>query len=121
VLIGSTEEPEAGFVKENTAAAVDELLDFALSLVPALAGAAIIKTWSGLRPGSLDGMPSLGRVGDFANLFLAAGHFRAGIQLSPATALVMSDLLLGRAPLIALDEFRPGREPRQPVRTAFHS
>lgn len=121
ILIGSTEEPEAGFVKANTTEAVEELVDFAASLAPALQGAAIVKTWSGLRPGSLDGLPSLGRVGDLANLYLAAGHFRAGIQLSPATGRVMADLLLDRSSPIALDDFRPGREPGRPVRVVFHS
>ncbi len=121
ILVGSTEEPEAGFVKANTTEAVEALLDFAVSLAPALQGATIVKTWSGLRPGSLDGLPSLGRVGGLANLYLAAGHFRAGIQLSPATARVMADLLLDRPTSIALDDFRPGREPGRPVRVVFHS
>ena len=38
ILIGSTEE-HAGFEKQNTAAAVSELIDFAVHLVPALARA----------------------------------------------------------------------------------
>jgi glycine oxidase len=121
VLIGSTEEPEAGFNKQNTPEAVDGLLEFGITLVPALAGAEIVKTWAGLRPGSLDGLPSLGRAGDFQNLFLAAGHFRAGIQLSPATGLVLSELLLDKSPSLPLDDFRPGREPGAPLRPIFHS
>ena len=121
VLVGSTEEPEAGFVKATTPEAIDGLLDFAVSLVPALAGARMVSSWAGLRPGSADGRPSLGRVGDIGNLYLAAGHFRAGIQLSPATAEIMSDLLLDREPAIDLADFRPGRKPGPFVRPAFHS
>lgn len=121
VLIGSTEEPEAGFVKENTPDAIDNLLDFAVELAPALAGATLVKTWAGLRPGSQDGLPSIGKVSNFRNLFLASGHFRAGIQLSPATALVMSDLLLDRPARLAIDDFRPGRLPGPVKRPTFHS
>jgi glycine oxidase len=34
------------------------------------------------------------------NVFVAAGHYRAGIQLSIGTGLLMKDLLLGRQPEI---------------------
>ena len=121
ILIGSTEEPEAGFVKDTTAEAIAKLLEFARNLVPALATADVVKCWAGLRPGSRDGRPSIGHVMGFRNLFVAAGHFRAGIQLSPATALLMSELLTGKTASIQLDDFLPGRERVNPVRSAFRS
>jgi glycine oxidase len=108
VLVGSTEE-DAGFEKQTTAAAIRELLDFAMSLVPELANAPVERCWAGLRPGSADGMPFLGRVPGCDNLFVAAGHYRAGIQLSPATGLVMKQLLLGQPTAVALDAFRLDR------------
>jgi glycine oxidase len=53
----------------------------------------------------------LGAVPGFENLFIAAGHFRAGIQLSPGTGLVMKELLLGQPLTVPLDGFRPHRVP----------
>jgi glycine oxidase len=120
VLIGSTEE-DAGFAAYTTAAAIAGLLDFAVKLVPELAQAAVERCWAGLRPGSADGKPFLGTVPGFENLFIAAGHFRAGIQLSPATALVMKEVLLGEKPTIALDDFRLDRALDPPARPAFRS
>ena len=120
VLVGSTEE-DAGFDARPTAAAIAGLLAFAAELVPSLAGAAVERCWAGLRPGSPDGLPFLGRVPGFSNLFIAAGHFRAGIQLSPGTAQVMTDLLLGREPVVPLEAFRLDRPPAPPERTAFRS
>ncbi len=108
VLVGSTEEHVA-FDKRTTAGAIRGLLDFAIGLVPALAGAPPERCWAGLRPGSPDGRPFLGPVPGAANLFVAAGHFRAGIQLSPATGTVMTELLLGRAPSLPLEAFRLDR------------
>jgi glycine oxidase len=108
VLVGSTEE-DSGFDKQTTAAAIGELLKLAIALVPGLAEAHLERCWAGLRPGSPDGLPFLGAVPGYDNLFLAAGHFRAGIQLSPGTALVMSELLLGRAPTVPLETFRLDR------------
>jgi glycine oxidase len=108
VLVGSTEE-DAGYDKRTTAAAVRELLEFAFALVARLAEAQVERTWAGLRPGSPDGMPFLGPVPGHANVYVAAGHFRAGIQLSPATGLVMKELLLGKPLTIPLDPFRLDR------------
>src|SRR5262249_23926170 len=108
VLAGSTEE-DVGYVKQTTDAAVADLTALARQLVPALNSAPIETTWAGLRPGSADGLPTLGPHPDFGNLYLAAGHFRAGIQLSPATGLVMAESLRGRPTTIPLTDFRLDR------------
>jgi glycine oxidase len=108
VLAGSTEE-EVGFDKRTTEEAISDLQSFARSLVPALAEAHVEQTWAGLRPGSLDGLPYLGPLPGLANGFIAAGHFRSGLCLSPATAVVMSQLVRDEAPQIELAPFRAGR------------
>lgn len=101
VLIGSTEE-DVGFVKENTAEGVSGLLDFSRSLVPSLAKAEVVRTWAGLRPGSPDELPLLGAVPGFSNLFVGAGHFRSGLQMSPGTATILADLLMDITPAVSL-------------------
>jgi glycine oxidase len=92
-LLGSTAE-RIGFEKRVTAGAVARLLAAATRLFPALEGAAFLRAWSGLRPGTPDGLPVLGR-GPLPGLFLATGHFRNGILLAPVTALALADLLTG--------------------------
>ena len=96
VLLGSTVEL-AGFRKAVTAEAVERLISAALALVPALRSAQFLSAWSGLRPGTPDGLPLLGESG-VPGLALATGHFRNGILLAPATALVIADLLTARTP-----------------------
>lgn len=108
VLAGATEE-DVGFDKRTTAGAIRDLLAFAISLVPALAEIPLERSWAGLRPGSPDGLPFLGPVLGVENLYVAAGHFRAGIQLSPGTAIVLTELMLGRPPSIPLESFRLDR------------
>lgn len=120
VLVGSTEE-DAGFDKRTTAGGIAGLLRFATELVPSLAAAAVEQCWAGLRPGSADGLPSIGPVSPFDNLWVAAGHFRSGIQLSPATAQVLSAAMLGRPTALSLQPFRPDRPAAPPVRVAFRS
>jgi glycine oxidase len=105
ILVGSTEE-DVGFDKRTTALAIQDLLTLATTLVPGLAQAQVERCWAGLRPGSPDGRPFLGPVPGFDNLFIASGHFRSGIQLSPGTGLVMKELLLGLPPTVPLEAFR---------------
>jgi len=104
VLVGSTEE-DVGFDKRTTAEAIQDLLTLATTLVPGLRKAQVERCWAGLRPGSPDGRPILGPVPGFDNLFIAAGHFRSGIQLSPGTGMVTKELLLGQTATVHSDAF----------------
>jgi glycine oxidase len=121
VLVGSTEEPEAGFAKANTETAVAKLRELAAATVPALAGAEVEKCWAGLRPGSPDGLPYLGPVPGFENAFVATGHFRAGVQLSVGTARVVGELFQEQPTSVPLDAFRLDREPGTGAQPAFRS
>tara|TARA_R110002072_G_scaffold302100_1_gene483875 strand:- start:26209 stop:27363 length:1155 start_codon:yes stop_codon:yes gene_type:complete len=104
ILIGSTEE-RVGFVKQNTVDGVQSLLQFAVSIVPTLASAEIERTWSGLRPFSGREEPFICRLPGQENLFVAAGHFRSGLQMSPGTAVLVRQMLLGHEPSIAMNPY----------------
>jgi glycine oxidase len=108
VLVGSTEE-RAGFDKRNTEEAIADLIAFACALVPALAEATVERTWAGLRPATPDELPCLGPLPGYENAWVAAGHFRAGLQLSTGTAAVMSQLVRGEMPSVELETFSPAR------------
>ena len=121
VLVGSTEEPEAGFERWATPRGVGELLGFATGLFPEWAAAEVERCWAGLRPGSPDGLPFIGPVPGWDNVFVAAGHFRAGIQLSIGTGQVTAELFQGKPTSVPLDAFRLDRTPEAQVRPAFRS
>jgi len=108
ILVGATQE-EAGFDKRVTAGAIGELLAMAVDICPSLRDASLVRSWAGLRPGSPDGLPYLGRTAEYDNLFIAAGHFRSGLQMSAGTARVMRQLLLDQPTDIPLDGFRLDR------------
>jgi glycine oxidase len=120
VLVGATEE-NAGFDYRTTPAGLRDLLGEALRLCPVLAEAEVERSWAGLRPGSIDGRPYLGFAPGFRNLIVATGHRRAGLQLAPATAEVIADLVLGRAPRLDLSSFRLDRPPDEVGEGAFRS
>ncbi|HEY3568159.1 MAG TPA: FAD-dependent oxidoreductase, partial [Thermoanaerobaculia bacterium] len=90
LLIGATVE-EAGFDKHNTVEGVEDLLAFARRLFPGIGKTRLETVWAGLRPGTPDDQPILGRIPGWPVL-AATGHFRNGILLAPWTAREVSRL-----------------------------
>lgn len=108
LLLGSTVEV-AGFEKQVTVSGLASVLEVGLRLLPAIAGAPVIETWAGFRPRTPDGLPVLG-AGALPGLFLASGHFRNGILLTPITADLLTETILGRTLSIDLAPFRVDRK-----------
>jgi glycine oxidase len=108
VYVGATQE-EAGFDARATVDGIASLLALARRVLPALGGATVLATGAGLRPATPDRLPLIGRLPGWAGVSVAAGHFRNGILLAPITAELISDLLAGRTPRLALEEFDPAR------------
>jgi glycine oxidase len=96
-----------------------DLLEDARRVVPALDEYSVLETAPGLRPGSPDNGPIVGRT-RVDGLLLATGHFRNGILLAPLTADEMVRLLVagregsdvGSGPF---DAFRPDRFTDRPA------
>jgi glycine oxidase len=107
-IVGATVE-EAGFDRTVEPAAIESLRQRAISLIPGLAHATIVDSWAGLRPATPDRLPILGPHPTRPHHWLATGHYRNGILLAPATAKVMSDLILDRTPAISLEAFSASR------------
>jgi glycine oxidase len=108
ILAGSTEE-EVGFDESVTNPAKLELLSFAHSWLPELTEDRISRHWSGLRPATFDGLPYIGATQRYNNLFVATGHFRAGITLSIGTAIVLGRAIRGEPLDVELRPLSPER------------
>ncbi|EPR28296.1 MULTISPECIES: glycine oxidase ThiO [Geobacillus] len=92
LLIGATSTPGT-FDRRVSAGGVMNLLHRAASLVPDIEQAEWVGAWSGIRPQTEDGLPYLGEHPERRGLFVAAGHYRNGILLSPLTGLLVADLV----------------------------
>jgi glycine oxidase len=106
VLFGSTLE-YAGFNKQTTVEAFEDLTRAAFDLLPCLRDLPVEKHWAGLRPGSPEGIPMLGPHPTIDNLYINAGHFRNGVVLGLASANLLSDILLRRRPAIDMSAYLP--------------
>lgn len=104
VIAGATSE-RVGYRKTVTPWGIRRLLDGAVEIAPALDHVPLVETWSGLRPGTPDGLPILGRDPDVPNLLYATGHFRNGILLTPLTGEAIGAMLLGNEPAWDLDAY----------------
>lgn len=107
IVVGATSEA-VGFQPGNTGAGIEQLLRAARRMVPELAKLTIEEFWWGFRPGTPDELPMLG-AGPQANLTLAVGHYRNGVLLTPMTAEVIADVVLGRSPEVDLGPFHWSR------------
>ena len=107
IVIGSTLE-DAGYNKQTDVNTIQRLLHAAVELVPELAKAKVHDDWAGLRPGTPDELPILGET-QTRGYFVASGHYRDGILLAPATAQIMTDLIVGNTTSRDLRPFSPAR------------
>jgi glycine oxidase len=92
-VLGATVE-ERGFELAPTAGGVYGLLRDAHELVPNITELQIEELSVGLRPGTPDNVPAIGR-GEAEGLIWATGHYRNGILLAPLTAELVLGVLAG--------------------------
>jgi glycine oxidase len=106
-VIGGTSE-ERGLDTSVTAGAALELLREAAELVPGVAELVLDEFTAGIRPGTPDNLPAIGRASS-EGVWWATGHYRGGVLMAPATAeLLLTALREGDADPL-LDRLSPAR------------
>jgi glycine oxidase len=91
-VLGATSE-ERGFDTSMTGGGVYELLRDASELVPGVLELELEEVIAGLRPGTPDNAPILGRSQEDRRIVWATGHYRNGVLLAPVTAdIVVAEL-----------------------------
>ena len=109
IWAGTTEE-EAGFGEELTIAARDKVMGDLLKMAPSLSEAELVQQTACLRPLSEDGIPIVGVVPGWQNLFLATGGGRKGILWSTGMCEGLADLILkGSSTVPGLADLDPNR------------
>jgi glycine oxidase len=84
-LIAGSNEQNIGFDRTVDPAICEDIHRRSAQLFPPLEDATPVKRWIGFRPRSATGDPHIGRV-QGTNVWLAYGHYRNGILLTPVTA-----------------------------------
>lgn len=95
LLIGATSVPNT-FDQKVSVEGISILLERARTILPQLKDAWWEKVWSGIRPQTEDGVPYIGEHPQYKGLWVATGHYRNGILLSPITGVLLADLIEGK-------------------------
>jgi len=107
LVIGATEE-ERGADTTVTAGGLLDLLRPAAELLPELVEYPVVEALAGLRPGTRDNAPLLGRLS--ARVIAATGHYRHGVLLTPVTADAIAELVATGVTPAEIAPFEPRRE-----------
>ena len=94
--VGATVEfPQVAIAPVADPMALEAVMQQAIALCPALQDAEVLRSWSGLRPRP-EGRPApiVERLPGYENVVLAAGHYRNGVLLAPATAEAVKTIIL---------------------------
>jgi D-amino-acid dehydrogenase len=67
------------------------------------------EAWWGWRPMTPDGLPYVGRVPRWSNVYTAAGHGMLGISLAPSTGRLLAELVTQRQPHLNAGPFAVDR------------
>ena len=108
VIVGSTME-HTGFAADNSPEAIANLTASAADMCNLLAGKSPSRAWVGLRPGTPDGLPIIGREPRCEGLWYATGHGRNGVLLAGITGIVLVQMMANEATLESVASFRPER------------
>nr|WP_314360878.1 FAD-dependent oxidoreductase [uncultured Achromobacter sp.] len=85
------------------------MLKRAIDFLPGLSGMNLIRTWTGVRAATPDGLPLIGPHPTRAGLWLALGHEGLGVTTAPATAALLTALMTNATPPLAAAPFAPSR------------
>jgi sarcosine oxidase subunit beta len=117
---GREADPDA-FAQSASADSLASLVERTARRVPALADAQIWRGVTGVYDVSPDFRPLIGEIPGTRGLYVAAGFSGMGFKISPATGLVLAELLLdGRATTVDIGAFAPDRFAKgQPIKAEF--
>ena len=67
------------------------------------------RIWSGLRPLSPDGLPYIGRAGNYSNLTIAGGHAMLGLSLAAGTGKLVEEIINSTKTSVDISSFAVDR------------
>jgi glycine/D-amino acid oxidase-like deaminating enzyme len=90
-------------------AIIERIFARATEYMPELTQARRLRSWTGFRAGTPDGLPLIGRCPGFDGVFAGTGHEGLGATTSLGTARLIADQILGRPSPIERAPYEPAR------------
>jgi len=108
VWIGATETSE-GYDERPTDRAYQALLARGVQIMPTLAEAKVLEHTVGLRPVTPDGLPIVGKVPGYENVYLSTGAGKKGTLISAGMGKAIADLITQGQTAISIEAADPSR------------
>lgn len=109
IVIGATVLPGLSDLSVDNAH-IAKLISCAADVVPSIGHLNVLDVWAGVRPLMPDHLPVLDEISTLG-LFVATGHYRNGIFWTPATAELISSMVLEKPLITDVEAFRALRFP----------
>lgn len=107
---GERDSGERHLIRQSIRGNADE----AIRVIPALAGARLLRAWTGFEGRTPDRLPIIGPVRKGSSLHVL-GCASGGFTLAPVCGLLVAQTIAGEAPAISYDEFRVTRFLKRPA------
>lgn len=107
IRLGATSE-EKGYETDITAGGLKYLLEYGWEIVPSIYDLPVEESVAGLRPAAKDNFPVIGET-EVPGIYIAGGHYRHGILLTPVTAFGMAEMITKGTRPEGLEGFGPQR------------
>jgi glycine/D-amino acid oxidase-like deaminating enzyme len=108
LLVGSSRQFDTTDLSVEPAM-LARMLRRALDYLPGLGDLSAVRTWTGLRAATPDGLPLLGAHAGREGVWLALGHEGLGVTTAPASGRLVAALMTGRTPPIDPAPYQPCR------------
>ncbi len=108
IVVGATQEDQAGFDLRVTMGGVHHIIDRALKVAPGFSDSTYVQTKVGFRPFTPGNVPIAGVVPRVRGLFVANGLGASGLTSGPFLGAELARLVLGERNELDLGEYDPG-------------
>lgn len=108
IIFGGDRE-SLGYISNPDPAGIEVNYGHAAEVIPSVANHAIVRTWSGMMPFSLDGAPIIGKIPLRENLFIVSGLSSSGFGRGPMAGKLTADYIHTGQMTSVLAESDPAR------------
>ncbi|WP_270180244.1 NAD(P)/FAD-dependent oxidoreductase [Alkalihalobacillus sp. CinArs1] len=109
IVVGATQEDEAGFDERVTMGGIHHIIERALKVAPGLEGSAYVETKVGFRPFTPGNLPIAGAVPNVNGLYVVNGLGASGLTSGPFLGAEVARLIAKEETELDLGEYDPRR------------
>lgn len=106
--IGDPSEPK-GYDIGHSWQFMERMSRLIVSIIPSLSDVRVVRQWSGLYTITPDSQPIIGQAQGIEGFYMAVGFSGHGFMLSPVVGVIISQIVLGEAPVVDVSRLDAAR------------